>query len=377
MPLRRKQITYSERPNRRARAAHARGEKEFKIYDTSAIRPKQSTAPLFIIALIIAACVLAAMFIFRGCAQAQLLPDGEQAVVTVESGEGAQAVAESLVDARLISSSSDFLDAVRAAGAESSLISGTYRFEGGIPVDEIVAILQAGPEATADIVTIIEGSTRQATAEAIEEGTNGRITVDDFLAATDDASAWVGEFSFLQSAGSNSLEGFLYPKTYAITVVDDANSVASMMLQQFELETSSLSFAYPEEAGLDFYQAVTLASIVEKEANSETAYEVASVFYNRLASDRPYLESDATTAYEFGGTPTPEQVHADTPYSTYSNEGLPPTPICSPSYEYLEAICDPSTTNYLFFYSVDNADGTTDYYFSQTYEEHQEAIANY
>ena len=57
---------------------------------------------------------------------------------------------------------------------------------------------------------------------------------------------------------------------------------------------------------------------------------VAGGFYNRLASDRPYLESDATTAYEVGREPTAEEVHAETPYSTYANAGLPPTPICSP-----------------------------------------------
>lgn len=71
---------------------------------------------------------------------------------------------------------------------------------------------------------------------------------------------------------------------------------------------------------------MNLASIVAKEStgDQEVRDHVAGVFYNRLASDRPYLESDATTAYEVGREPTAEEVHAETPYSTYANAGLPP-----------------------------------------------------
>ena len=76
-----------------------------------------------------------------------------------------------------------------------------------------------------------------------------------------------------------------------------------------------------------------------------------------------------------GHDPTADEVHADTPYSTYSNPGLPPTPICSPSLECLKAVCEPDQTNYLFFYFKPNASGGMDYFFSETYDEHQRAIA--
>ena len=103
---------------------------------------------------------------------------------------------------------------------------------------------------------------------------------------------------------------------------------------------------------------------------------VAGVFYNRLASDRPYLESDATTAYEVGREPTAEEVHAETPYSTYANAGLPPTPICSPGLESLTAVCEPTQTEDMFFYFYPDADGNMQAAFSKTYEEHQQAIAD-
>ena len=123
---------------------------------------------------------------------------------------------------------------------------------------------------------------------------------------------------------------------------------------------------------------MNLASIVAKEStgDQEIRDHVAGVFYNRLASDRPYLESDATTAYEVGREPTAEEVHAETPYGTYANPGLPPTPICSPGIESLVAVCEPTDTEDMFFYFYADADGNMQAVFSQTYEQHQQAIAD-
>jgi UPF0755 protein len=153
-----------------------------------------------------------------------------------------------------------------------------------------------------------------------------------------------------------------------------------MMLDQFQKETASLfdnfDSSYPAKHNLTIYDAVKLASIVAKEStgNQEVRDHVAGVFYNRLASDRPYLESDATTAYEVGHDPTSEEVHADTPYSTYTNEGLPPTPICSPGIESLTSVFEPTETDDMFFYFYTDANGTVQYVFSKTYAEHQKAI---
>lgn len=377
MPLHRKQLTYSERPNHAARAAHARGDELFRTYDTSAIRPKRSKAPAIVAAVLALVVVALAVFLILRFVNppADLLPEGQTAVITIEQGEGAYNVGQSLEEAKLVASVDKFVDRVRELDAESALIPGTYQFAGGTSLDDIIATLKAGPAATGDTLTVPEGLTREATAAAVAQATNGRVSAEDFLAASADASAWAGQFPFLESAGTNSLEGFLFPKTYSVTVGDDANAIVSMMLTQFQTETAELSFAYPESQGLSLYETVTLASIVEKEAAPENRATVASVFYNRLASDRPYLESDATTAYEVGHDPTADEVHADTPYSTYSNPGLPPTPICSPSLECLKAVCEPDQTNYLFFYFKPNASGGMDYFFSETYDEHQRAIA--
>lgn len=377
-------VSQPAQPNRShaARSAHARADREFRTYDTSQImHKKKSKAPaVFGVVLALAVVAVVAFLLVPrlsglGVSNVELLAEGETAIVVVEEGQGAKAIGQTLADAKLVTSASDFAKRVEALGAEYSLIPGTYQFTGGMTTDEIIEVLKVGPSATADTLTIPEGLTREATATKVEEATGGRITAQQFLDATADASAWAGEFSFLEGAGTNSLEGFLFPKTYSVTAADDVNAVVRMMLRQFQTETASLALDYPTEQGLSLYDVVNLASIVEKEAAADNRPTVASVFYNRLAIDMP-LQSDATTAYEVGHDPTAEEVHADTPYGTYANYGLPPTPICSPSLDCLQAVCNPESTSYLYFYFVPNDAGGMDYYFSETYEQHQNAIAS-
>jgi UPF0755 protein len=366
----------SSKNTRAARAAHARAMQEFRTYDTTPIQPKRSKLPLLIVGVVIVVAILAAVifgvlhFVNQEPAAA-LLPEAEQAIIEVEEGEGASDIAQALYDAGLISHTKDFLKQISSMGAEGSLIPGAYVFTGGTSSDDIIAALLEGPASTGFKLTVPEGLTREATAEIVESATGGHVSAQQFLDATADASVYAGDFAFLQSAGTNNLEGYLFPKTYTVTMTDDAQSVVKMMLSQFQEETAGLDFAYASKAGLSQYQAVILASIVEKESSTEVMPQVASVFYNRLASDRPYLESDATTAYEVGHDPTAEEVHADTPYSTYTHAGLPPTAICSPSIEALQAVCAPEATDYMYFYFT--ADGQ--YYFSKTYEEHKDAIS--
>ncbi len=372
MAFGKKQVPISSKNSMAARNAHAKAREQFKTYDTSAIQPKASKAPIVICAIVVVAVIVGAFFALRGCtADAETLPEGQEAVVTIQQGQGAKEIANELLEARIIGNADKFVDLVNRNSAAASLIPGTYLFHGGMSQEDVLKALTAGPESTADTVTIPEGLTREGVAQLIQEGTAGRISEGAFLDATADAAVYDGEFALVDGAGDNSLEGFLFPKTYAITATDGAPEVARMMLQQFADETVELDWNYPEERGLTPYEAIILASIVEKEGTPDNFATVASVFYNRLASDRPYLESDATTAYEVGHDPSPEEVHADTPYSTYTNEGLPPTPICNPSLAALKAVCSPEETDYLFFYF--DPDGA--YSFSETYDEHQAAFS--
>lgn len=383
MPQHRKQVTYSQRPNHAARSVHARGERQFRTYDTSYIRPKKSKGPVIFAAIlaivVIGGLVFGALTLFNSCSAqpVELLAEGQEATVVVADGEGAQAVGKDLEEARLVTSASGFTKRVNELGVDSQLKPGTYTFAGGVTLDQIINDLKAGPKTNA--LTIPEGYTLAQIAQSVSDFTEGRISVDDFTAASSDASVYAADYAFLADAGTNKLEGFLFPKTYEISDEATADTVVRMMLDQFQTETASLDWSYPQSQGLTVYDAVNLASIVEKESSGDEQIraQVASVFYNRLSTlgDPSYgfLQSDATTAYEVGHDPSAEEVHAETPYSTYANTGLPPTPICSPSIDSLQAVCAPdqeSLGKYFFFYFEGDQ-----YYFSETYDEHQETFS--
>ena len=381
----RKQVTYSQRPNHAARSAHARGEREFRTYDTSYIRPKQSKGPK-IFAAVLAVVVIGGLAwggltLFNSCsgsAPVELLAEGQEATVVVEQGSGAKAIGELLVEKKLVGSASDFTKRVSEMGVDSQLKPGTYTFAGGTSLDDIVRQIAAGPD-MGNALTIPEGYKLSEIAAAVATASEGRITAEAFTAAASDASVYAASYSFLADAGTNSLEGFLFPKTYAVADDATADSLVRMMLDQFQKETASLDWSYPQSQGLSIYDAVNLASIVEKESSGDEQIraKVAAVFYNRLeTTGEPsygFLQSDATTAYEVGHDPTPEEVHAETPYSTYTNKGLPPTPICSPSLDCLKAVCAPdqeSLGKYFFFYFEGDS-----YYFTETYEDHMNTFS--
>lgn len=385
MPQHRKQVTYSQRPNHAARSAHARGERQFRTYDTSYIRPKKSKAPAIVAAvlavLVVGGLAWGALTLFNSCSaqSVELLAEGQEATITVAEGVGAKVVGEQLAEARLVSNAGDFTKRVNEMGVDSQLKPGTYTFAGGMSLDAIINQLTAGPVANA--LTISEGSTLEAVAQSVATFTENRITADAFTAAASDASSYAADYDFLADAGTNSLEGFLFPKTYEIGDDATAESVVRMMLDQFKTETSGLDWSYPQSQGLTIYDAVKLASIVERESSGDEQIraQVASVFYNRLNNfgdpNYGFLQSDATTAYELGHDPTPEDIKNPTPFNTYTNTGLPPTPICSPGLDCLQAVCNPAQTNYFFFYFAPDESGTMQYYFSETYEEHQQTFS--
>ena len=369
----RRQITYSENPNHAARAAHARGEKAFRTYDTSYIRPKRSPIPTLIgvgaLVIILGVIVWAILSFTHSCTSTPALPADQTAEITIEEGEGAKTVAKSLADAGLISDTNAFVERVNVLNAAGGhLQPGTYTIKGGTSLDEIVTILQT-PVAAAVTVTVPEGSTRAQIAEAVAKASNGQISAESFLAASSDASRYAASYDFLAGAGDASLEGFLFPKTYPIDADATAESLVRAMLDQFRTETAGLDYSYPESQGLSRYDALILASIIERETDQNYRPTVASVFYNRM-TEGINLQSDATTAYYIGHEPTPEDLEDDNEYNTYTQPGLPPTPICSPSLECLQAACAPETTDYLYFYIAPNEKGVVEHYFSETYEEH-------
>lgn len=388
----RRQITYSSHPTHRARMVHAQGERQFRTYDTSHIRPKKSKAPMVVALVLVAIVVIVAAFaivnIAKGCSKSSL--EGTEQVVasdvqvTIPEGASAADVPAALVSAGVAVDADGFIDRAKELGADQKFQAGTYSFAAGMTVDQVIQAIASG-DLGGYSLTIPEGFKLSDIAAAVESATKGAISAADFTAAASDASVYASDYDFLVDAGSNSLEGFLFPKTYQLSSSDTADSVIRMMLDQFRSEANTLDWSYPESKGLSVYDAVKLASIVEKESSGDEQIrsQVAAVFYNRLSSNNKetfgFLQSDATTAYEVGHDPSGEEVQAKTPYSTYTNKGLPPTPICSPGLDCLQAVCAPADDydGYYYFIFWTNDQGVTEYAFNKTYEEHEAAIAEH
>ena len=371
---RRRHVTYSENLNWAARQAHKQGEKEFKTYDTTLIRPKQSMAPT-IMGLVLALIAVAALaFVFmqgRSCEHHEMLEDGVEATITVPEGATTTDIAKVLYDAGLITDTNSFTTVVKETGADASLKPGTYTILGGTSIDGMVQMLKAGPKLSS--FTVPEGLTVSRTAQLVEEAYGGSILAGDFIALASDAQAYAADFPFVDGAFNNSLEGFLFPKTYEMEEGDTADSVIRRMLSQYAQETANIDYSYIEGRNLSHYDSVILASIIEREAAESNRATVSSVFHNRLWQGMP-LQSDATVAYIVDRDPTPEDLEIDSPYNTYIYYGLPGGPICSPSLASLQAACAPEETDFLYFYFWPDESGTMQYAFSATYEEHQEAI---
>lgn len=382
-----RKVTYSRRNNHAARVAHARGEREFRTYDTSAIRPRHSKKPYIVAGVVAAVIVIVAIavFAFTTCSATndRMIDNGQQTTVEVPEGSTVSSIADDLYDAGLIERTGDFIDTVKRMDAGSSLQTGVYTLTGGMTYEELVNALVLGPGANAASLIVTEGMTLDAIASTVEKAYGGSITAANFKDAASRASDYADDYPFLADAGDHSLEGFLFPKTYDLLVGGTASDVVRQMLDQYQTETASLDYSYTNGQGLSAYQTLILASIVEKEGTADTYAKVAAVFYNRLANqgDPSYgtLGSDATTAYEVGGNLDSYDWTTQSPYNTRVTKGLPPTPICSPSIASLKAVCAPEADfqDYYFFSFWPNAQGGVDYYFDKTYDDHQKTIADH
>ncbi len=359
----------------RSQGAYARG---------GARPPKKGSPVPVVIGVLIAIAVVAgaALFLFPRIfgGDSANIEAGQQVSITIPEGSSGDAIATILVDNHIIADSGEYYAAVKKLNAEMSLKPGDYQFETLQDPLSVVKQLVAGPNLEGVKLTVPEGKTVEQTAQLVEDAYG--ISADEFISQAK-ASAYAGDYPFLADAGNDSLEGFLYPKTYTFAGTPTADEVIRAMLDQYQLDVfdafdfdagrAAISATYGIE--LSDYELLTLASIVEREGlNADQRAHVASVFLNRLAgkgdfAGRPYLQSDATLMYETGGAVTAEDIQGiDSPYNSYQNAGLPPTPICSPSSEAILATLEPTDSDDLYFYITQDEE-----YFSQTYDEHMQS----
>ena len=385
------QRVQTQAPQSRSHAHHAHGTHGVapatrSSYNSHARRgaQKKSFPVPMIIGAVVAVLALAAIAFFvvpavKGffAGEDTKVAAGQQVTITIPEGASGDTIASILSENHIVENPKDYYAAVKKLNADMSLKPGTYSLTTLMDATKVVQQLMEGPNAGSDALTIPEGLTVDQVADRVAAAYDS-ISKEDFLNQAK-ASNYVDDYSFLEGAANDSLEGFLFPKTYSLGTDPSADDVIRAMLDQFNTEYKSLDFAgceakIKERYGVEMsdYDIINLASIVEREGlNAEQRAHVASVFYNRLAGKLDglrYLNSDATMMYVTGGEVTADDLQSDSPYNTYKHEGLPPTPICSPSLEALKATLEPTDSDDLYFYITQDEE-----YFSQTYEEHQQS----
>lgn len=254
-----------------------------------------------------------------------------------------------------------------------SLKAGEYRFEGPQSTEEVLRTLVEGKVVTYRI-TIPEG----LTAEEIFD-----LVARQGLARTEELHALFvhpGSFDGIP-AGAPSLEGFLGPDTLFFTRSEGAREIVARLVKAF---ARSLPERFEERAlalGRTPLEAVTLASLVEKETGVAAERPlVSAVYHNRLRAGM-LLQCDPTTVYAlrrrglWDGELTHEGLALDDPYNTYVRAGLPPGPIASPGAAALEAAVAPAQVPYLYFVAV--GDGSAEHRFAVTYDEHLANVARF
>ena len=213
-------------------------------------------------------------------------------------------------------------------------ISGDYELKRDYSMLEVVEVLTQGKISSGKI-TIPEGWTNKQIGKEIAK--KGIDTEDSFKNALTESY----DYDFLKESPSRDLQGFLFPETYFLSSRADSKEVIKKMLEEFSLTVDPKIKEKIDSQNLTYYQVLILASIIEREVtSSEDMKKVASVFLNRMENGMK-LDSCATVEYVLGTKKrilSSEDIALDSPYNTYQNEGLPPTPIANPGLESIEEI---------------------------------------
>jgi len=277
----------------------------------------------------------------------------DDVVVSIPRGTGPAEAAERLAEAGVVDDARRLYWYQRLLRrGQPGLRSGEYRFEAGARVtpEAVLARLGRG-ESLHPRVTIPEGLRIEEQAELV--ASTGVATAEEFVRLARDRSV-------VRALGveGESLEGYLFPDTYEVTERMGARAVLEMMVRRFDEVWSEVRAQHPALAGLEKREAVTLASIIEKETGrGEERRRISCVFHNRLSKGMR-LQTDPTVMYAaFLATGRWDRnihrsdLQREHPYNTYAVAGLPPGPIASAGASALRAAVDPQSCDDLYFVS--------------------------
>jgi len=332
-----------------------------------------ATAVLFV-AVFITIVFFIYQFIGRGVSA-----DSTEVLFDVNPGQSMNTVAENLYEKNLIKNAKIFSYYARLKGLSSKLKRGEYSLNQTMTPDEILTVIISG-KSVARNFTVAEGLNVFDIAELLEKNNYG--TKQEALKLFFDR-----EFvKLMLNEDLESLEGYLFPETYKVTKFDTQKDIIIQMVKRFlavyseiEPQIEKFNVEFPQRKWTR-NQLVTFASIVEKETGAKSERNlVSSVFHNRL-DKKMRLQTDPTVIYgaslikgEIIKNITRNDLLTPTRHNTYTNYGLPPTPIANPGKEALLAAMNPAKTKYLYF--VSQNDGT--HQFSENLEAHNAAVKTF
>ncbi len=301
--------------------------------------------------------------------------DSTPVLVTVESGTTASAVAENLAQLGFVRNPQLLIYYMQFRGIDDEVEAGDFILRQTMTTREVAAALTDARSREVQL-RVVEGWRREQIAEALAASPSFAGVAADFLALTGPTSPRAGTYRFLSELGPGaSLEGFLFPDTYLVRPTASAADLLDKMLANFEARLPAGFRERVSARGLTLYQAITVASLIEREAVvDEERPIIASVIYNRLAAGQR-LEIDASTQYVLGGPgdwwPRLDGIDLrsiGSPYNTYAVEGLPPGPVANPGLSSIAAAAAPAQTDFLYYRA--RCDGSGRHSFAVTYEEH-------
>ncbi|MBY7143302.1 endolytic transglycosylase MltG [Virgibacillus sp. NKC19-3] len=354
--------------------------------DNLNLRNDEVTTVRKIVAIIIIALILILVaggisgYLYIKSSLGAVDPESEEEIeVAIPIGSSSSEIAEILEENGLIQDGRIFRIYVKFNN-ESDFQAGDYTFSPSMTIDEIINSLENGRVMEEPIytITIPEGLDMEEIAEIYAE--NLHFSKEDFLNQVNDpdyieelieAYPTILSEDITDPSIRTPLEGYLYAATYNFyTDEPTVSSIVEKMLEQ----TESVLAPYMDEIAeqeLTIHEAVTFASVIEKESGLEDQRnKISGVFYNRLEEGMP-LQTDPTVLYALGehkDTVLQEDLEVDSPYNTYQVKDLPVGPISNFAESALEAVVNPEESDYLYFLH----DGEGSIYYAETYEEHLE-----
>ena len=316
-----------------------------------------------------------------------------EADIVIDSTMNVDDIAETLHENGIIEMPWLFKTYINMKDEAEGFLDGEYTVNSTMSYSNIITLLKTVRQYTNTVTVMIpEGYNAQQIGQLLEENLVCR--ADDFekyyrskLEKYDfEEQITVTENRFY------ALEGYLFPDTYEFYVIDDlpdkpsmdtsqyAKQAAEKMYSNFQNKITKKMYARAKELGMTFDEVVTLASIIQKEGtNEENMANISSVFHNRLENmyEYPHLQSDTTDNYiedvirpNIPSSSLALFENVITAYDTYTCEGLPAGPICSPGLEAINAALYPAETDYYYFLS--SSDGV--FYYASTVEKHEQNI---